>query len=602
MSARMSPPSLGRVAPAAGRAHGWLTTPVVTGYRDTFVAIGLAVVFTVVLLATVDGIGYARDEGFYFNAARAYQRWFELLFHDPGQALARVDEHWRVNSEHPALVKSLFAASHHFLFERFKLFSVEGTSFRFPAMALSGVGVGLVYLWGTRARGRLIGVVAAVSLAAMPRFFFHAHLACFDAPVVAMWTACAYAYWRAMERGGPWWPLVAGITFGLALDTKHNAWFLPFVCGGHAILLVAFAGRARRRGVARRALAVLGAMALLGPALFYALWPWLWHDTAARLAAYARFHLDHVYYNMEFLGRNYWQPPMPRGYAWLMTAATVPSVTLVAFAAGLGASLRDYLRVSGAALASSFARALRRGAARARRTVVDESAQPGLRPTNQPLLESPSTALLWLLATAIQYAAWLSPATPIFGGTKHWMTAYPFVALFAGTGVAALARLARHLQRRPSGGRVPLVELAIGASALAAPTVEAMHARRFGLTSYTPLVGGAAGAANLGLNRGFWGYTTAAVAAHLDEVAPPRGRVFLHDTAWPAWEMLQRDGVVRRDLVGVSDAGASDVTLYHHELHMSGVEYQSWVAFGTVAPDEIEGLDGVPVIWLYRRP
>ncbi|MEZ4296779.1 MAG: hypothetical protein R3B70_17565 [Polyangiaceae bacterium] len=42
--------------------------------------------------------------------------------------------------------------------------------------------------------------------------------------------------------------------------------------------------------------------------------------------------------------------------------------------------------------------------------------------------------------------------------------------------------------------------------------------------------------------------------------------------------------------------------LYHHEMHMQGVEYQNWVAYGTVRPDHVAGLDGVPVIWVYRRP
>ena len=45
-------------------------------------------------------------------------------------------------------------------------------------------------------------------------------------------------------------------------------------------------------------------------------------------------------------------------------------------------------------------------------------------------------------------------------------------------------------------------------------------------------------------------------------------------------------------------AGA-DAGLYHHEQHMEGVEYQEWIAFGTTAPSEIRGLDGVPVIWVY---
>ena len=75
-------------------------------------------------------------------------------------------------------------------------------------------------------------------------------------------------------------------------------------------------------------------MLLLGPLVFYALWPWLWHDTAARLGEYVRFHTAHEYYNMEFLGHTYWKPPMPRGYAWLMTLATVPLVTLVLAAVG----------------------------------------------------------------------------------------------------------------------------------------------------------------------------------------------------------------------------------------------------------------------------
>jgi len=35
---------------------------------------------------------------------------------------------------------------------------------------------------------------------------------------------------------------------------------------------------------------------------------------------------------------------------------------------------------------------------------------------------------------------------------------------------------------------------------------------------------------------------------------------------------------------------------------MAGQEYQAWVAFETAVPDYIAGLDGVPVIWVYRRP
>ncbi|MBI4701964.1 MAG: glycosyltransferase family 39 protein [Deltaproteobacteria bacterium] len=479
-----------------------LWRPVPAGWTDPLLAVLLGAIYTALLLGTVGDLGYARDEGFYFDAARSYQRWFELLGRSWRLAVERADAVWSVNHEHPAFVKSLFALSHLTLFDRHRVFAMEGTSYRFPAMALSGLAVAVVYLWGSRARGRMAGAVGAVSLAAMPRFFFHAHLACFDAPVVAMWTLCAYAYWRSMQRGGYLWPLGVGIAFGLALNTKHNSWFLPVVCGLHALLLqlpgVAreVAGRAARR----RALAALGAMATIGPLLFYATWPWIWRDTVARLAAYARFHLHHVYYNMEFLGQNYFEPPMPRAYAFVMTAATVPAITLLLFAIGLG--------VQAPALARWWAAVRRQHERAARAPSVDEPA-------------GPATALFWLLALGVQYGAWLSPSTPIFGGTKHWMTAYPFMALLAGAGFCAVLRrvLALLPERWTRGAGGPAAQLACAACVLVGPAVQAGHAHPWGLSAYTPLVGGAAGGATLGLNRGFWGYTTGMVAGYLNRAA-----------------------------------------------------------------------------------
>ena len=61
-------------------------------------------------------------------------------------------------------------------------------------------------------------------------------------------------------------------------------------------------------------------MATLGPLIFFVSWPWIWFDTGARLAAYAAFHLHHVYYNMAYFGVNYFQPPFPASYAFVMTS------------------------------------------------------------------------------------------------------------------------------------------------------------------------------------------------------------------------------------------------------------------------------------------
>ncbi|TKC90537.1 ArnT family glycosyltransferase [Polyangium fumosum] len=551
-------------------------------WKDDLVAALLAGVVMAVLVATVGDLGYARDEGFYFHAADSYRRWFELLFANPRAAFEpkAIDNAWRVNSEHPGLIKSLFALSNLFLQKKLHLFAMEGTSYRFPGIFLAGAGVGLVYRWGAEARGRIAGLFAAIALFCMPRFFYHAHLACFDVPVVTMFLLATYCFWKAMREGGSRWPIAAGLAFGLALDTKHNAWFLPILAVTFVALCLV---RDRLTGgdvkeTARRALATLGAMAVLGPLVMYALWPWIWRDTFARLGAYASFHLNHEYYNMEFLGRTYWTPPMPRLYAPVMTAATVPAVTLALFALGLGVRARARIQALLRARAGKIARR-----------------------------EGGETDLLWLMAIGISYGAWVLPKTPIFGGTKHWMQAYPFLALFAGAGVSWLVSVLRGELRRLKGAnlrrfaRGPAAAMALFVVLLAAPIAETAGSHPWGLSNYTPLVGGAKGAATLGLNRTFWGYTTGAVVEYLNHEVPKGGTVYVHDTAWPSWEMLQKDGRLRKDIRGVGAVHEADFALYHHEPHMLGQEYQAWVAYGTVQPAHVAGLHGTPVIWIYRR-
>lgn len=542
---------------------------------DWAFAAALGAGYVVLLLASASSLGYARDEGFYFHAASAYEAWFELLLRDPGAALDRraVDAAFSVNREHPALIKSLFALSHALFFERLGWFAEEGTSFRFPAMALAGLLLGLVYLWGARAHGRTAGVAAAVLLGAMPRFFYHAHLACFDVPIAAMWVLCAYCYARSLE-GRLGWVVATAITFGLALDTKHNSWFLPIAFAVHlgALEVAARWSRRPRPAEVLRGLGSLGAMLVVGPALCVALWPWLWHDTLERVQGYVMFHVRHEFYNMEFLGQTYFEPPMPRSYAWLMTAATVPSVTLVAGLAGALLAVAPTLR--------------------------------GLRARSVEPRDA-VTPLLWLLGVLVAYGPWLSTETPIFGGTKHWITAYPFLALFAGilvarviAGLRSLLVASRRLRRLALG---PALEMAVGGAIVAAPIAQTLGSHPFGLSSYVPLFGGAAGAATLGLNRTFWGYTTGSVVEYLNTEVRPSGTVYIHDTALQSWEMLQRDGRLRRDIRAVGSVAGADFALYHHEQHMQGQEYQAWVAFGTTAPAYVAGLDGVPVILVYRR-
>jgi hypothetical protein len=316
----------------------------------------------------------------------------------------------------------------------------------------------------------------------------------------------------------------------------------------------------------------------------------MWNDTMPRIREYTAFHLNHEYYNMEFLGRNYFDAPSPRAYMPVMILGTVPAVTLALF--GVGAVSR--VRAAWSRLAAWMSTKPASDA--------PESAAPNA------IASTPSDRseadLLWALAFCAALGPWLLPKTPIFGGTKHWMPAYPFLALFAARGfeIAWCALQARLDERKIAETKQSLAQVGLVMAVLAAPLAITIHSHPFGLSSYTPLVGGAAGAADLGLNRQFWGFTTQNANVWLAPNAPRSATVFIHDTAWDSWQRMIDEKRVRPDLRGAGSPSDAQIALVQHELHMSEVDFQIWMAFGTDAPAYVVTHDGVPIVSVYQRP
>jgi 4-amino-4-deoxy-L-arabinose transferase-like glycosyltransferase len=569
-----------------------------TDRRQTLIdhAIGasLAILYVAWLLATARSLGFARDEGFYFHAAWDYSRWFQLLFTHPAQALEQhaIDASWSTNHEHPALMKSLFALSFMFLHERHAVFADVSTACRFPGMVMAGLSLWVTYLFGARVFSRRAGVAAAVLLGLMPNVFYHSHLACFDVAIMTMWLLCVYTYWRSHVTGSLWWALAAGVTYGLTLETKHNAWLLPAVFVAHAAV-------AHREALVRELKngrislpANLVAMAVVGPLVFYALWPWIWHDTLDRVQWYVNFHLNHEYYNIEFLHKNYYGPPSPKAYVPVMIVATVPLVTLTLFAVGGADRLRNVAARWGARLARLF------------RPVAPARLAPLLLRGEALTFDADpqATGLLLFLAFAVPLAPFFRDVTPIFGGTKHWLPSYPFLAMFAGHGFDLVARaMGNALAGRLGSVPTRLATGALFASVTVAPLAVTAHSHPFGLSAYTPVVGGTAGGADLGLCRQFWGFTTESLAPYFARSAPPGATVFIHDTAWESWGRMLDEKRLRPDLRAVGSPGDATFSIVHHELHMEEVDLACWIATGRDNPDYVLTHDGVPIISVYRR-
>ena len=573
--------------------------------RDYLLALMLWAVSAALLGWAQQDQGVARDEGTYFRAAEAYWGWFDELALNfngghPEHSLSAgsIARHWRSNNEHPALIKALFALSWRAFHERkrqqrpFKTLALlsEIAAFRLPAWILTGLGVALLYLFGLRIAGRVAGISAALLYLSMPRVFFHGQLACFDTAITSMWLLVTYGYFRSLSSTT--WGILTGVFFGLALATKHNAWFLPAILLVHYLLVVWPDISLRPFHPPRVALCFV-AMAILGPLIFVGHWPWLWFDTWDHIVGYFRFHLHHSYYNMEYLGQNWGKPPLPISYPFGMLLFTLPTVTLVLCLVGIGSYAR-------APVLLKMSQWLGRPPPR----LDDPFRFPARRSWRRPGEGlNPRLGTLLSLNALIPLVIIALPQTPIFGGTKHFMPAFPFIALLAGVSVQALcARLSA-----ASSKLARAVALALPAAVALPGAANTVLTHPFGLSQYNALAGGPAGGADLGLNRQFWGYAPRQLLPWINDRLPDNARVYWHDVSPDAHRAYIHDGLLRQDIryTGLERPAidGSDYAMVVHELHFNKYDYWIWDSYGRADPVQVLALDGVPLVSLYaRRP
>jgi hypothetical protein len=580
-----------------------------------------------VLWATEAAVGFVRDESVYFAAAEQCARWLQFLFHAPGRAVsdAVTTQAFDFNHEHPLGMKLLFGLS----WQLFHPWLRPATAFRLPAFALAASIPAVLHAWGSVLYGRRAGLFAALCFLAVPRHFFHAHLACFDMPVAALWLLVVYAFWRS-ETDARWWAWT-GLLWGAALATKHNALFLPAVllpfavararrasagkaaarqlleqmalvvaavaalgallvalqtpeglvrgwaflspptalCGLLAVALVGLAVRlARVDRDSFRAVAPLVAMALLGPAVLYCVWPWLWYHPVDRFAAYLEFHATHVHYAWMYLGTLLREPPFPLSYVLVVTALTLPVSLLAPMGVGL---LSVGVRALGGWLPGGRTRAT------AAEVLVGINALA-------------SMALISL------------PDVPHFGGVKHWLPSMPFLALLAGRQVQLGAEglqawLAPRLPRLPGRAVTPLLG---GLLLLPAVTLTA-HVHPYGTSAYGELAGGVPGAASLGMQRQYWSNNVTGTLGWINAHAPRGARLWLHEVNGLSFRDYQRNGMLREDIQPANGPADADVAAVQYHQEFREQEVAVWEAFGTPQPEAGLYLDETPQVVVYRR-
>ncbi|WP_164010274.1 ArnT family glycosyltransferase [Pyxidicoccus trucidator] len=589
-----------------------------------------------VLLVTESAVGFTRDESVYFAAAEGYADWFRQLFQSPSRALtdAAIVRAWDYNHEHPVLLKTLFGLSH-LLFHDTLGWMRSATAFRLPAFAFAALVPALSFLFGSALYGRTAGLFAALAFMLVPRQYFNGELACFDVPVAALWLLVVYCFWRALEDVK--WGLWCGVAFGLALATKHNALFLPFVLtpfalwrawtasagkpeartwllrfvglfaavavfygllvlslgGGegfqrkflllspHTLLFVGLAtiGTWVLKGVRKvdapvtRALMPVLAMAVLGPVIFYLHWPYLWHEPVERTAWYLAFHAKHNHYAWFYLGTLLREPPFPLSYVVMKTALTVPTSLFAPMVTGL-------LALAARAVLGLFARTR----AWVERPVTLAEALVGVNAVTSILIIS-------------------HPQVPHFGGVKHWFPSMVFLGILAGAAVTrGCAALWERLKAKRPSLPFAAVTAPVFAVLLAPALVYSVRVFPYGTAAYSELAGGLPGAATLGMQRQFWSSHVTGVLPWINAHAKPGARLFLHEVHHGSFRDYQRNGMLRNDLRQVGSPSDADIVAYQYHQEFREHEFLTWQSFGTRTPVTGLYLDETPQVIVYVRP
>ena len=538
------------------------------------IPVAWAAAVLVVAAATSPSVGISRDESVYVEAAASYARFWREALRDPAQVLAAVDRHYASNHEHPGFAKGLFGLTRTALSDATG-WTGEVQGSRLGAWLLAAFLAALLAFWGIDLGGPLCGAIAPALFFLVPRNFWHAHPAVLDLPVTALVFATTYAFWRSTSasRGRlstAGWAVTSGLLFGAALATKHNAWFLPPVLLA-AWLLGSFRGRQPSHGPASEGAVgtvrghrfpwALVAMAVIGPVILVASWPWLWHHTLPRIQGWIAFHVHHENYPWMYLGRMLRGPPFPVAYPFVVTALTVPAAILVAMLGGL-------------------AQAVGRIAAAWR--------------GRGPEVSIPTEWLLLLSALfPIALIAW--PTVPRFGGVKHWMPAMPFLALLGARALVTTGKLLWPSRSALATGALALVTLAPAAWQVA-------HGHPFGTAAWNEIAGGAPGAATMGMQRQFWGDAAVAVLPAVNTHAAPGSRVWFQETTALAALQYRRDGRLRPDLAVASGPEDADISIWQYHQEFRDREFRTWTEFRTTRPVAGAYLDEVPLVQVYARP
>ena len=611
------------------------------------VIFGLLTAHFIWIASTWEGMGYTKDEGYYFTASKTNFGWYKHLVTStlegkPFEAFSEksINRYWRDNHEHPPFCKTVQGLSHDVFHNWLPLLNY-GNSHRMATWLWSALLLIFLTLLVTEWMGMKYAVFTIVLLFTLPRVFFHTHINTFDIPVVAMWFMTAYAFRKGMESHR--WSWLAGALLGVGLATKNNSYFLPFL-----FFFLYFYSNYRKefcRSVkdipygfrtARKWVLVLGLVLIIAPIaalifffeklamvifldlllinilIFYhyfrrnpviprhlapvfpavftsvfsfiLLWPWIWTDTWPRLGEYFNRHINPPAWETYYLHNIVVNPPpFDWHYPFVMSWYTVPAMIIFVFLTGF------VILLSKGRLADKFG-------------LCNSSAEENqllkrYEPRRQDLpivTDGKWDQFFIIMNIVIPYLIIANPKTPIYGGTKHYMTAMPYVAIVCTICLKWIVdRLSLSLNLK--GIQKTVMGFVLAVAIIVPGLLGIKHTHPYTLSYYNEIMGGSIAAPEVGMQRTFWAQSTTGILEHLNKVVPKNGSVFWNNTPWNSFMAYQKDGLLRKDIrQSRNDRSADFAVMNHWKFYTDGI-YRIRDIYEAKWSETASHIDGMPL-------
>jgi dolichyl-phosphate-mannose-protein mannosyltransferase len=448
--------------------------------------------FFFIVFTDCGNFGLSWDEAYYFDPSVDAARWIFPPYLTKTDSLSQhgIEKAWAEIRELPSVVK-IAVGSSVLLFGGY-MDCLRAA--RLPSAAAFALSLVLIYLIIFQAHGRIPGVFSLLFYAFIPRIFGHAHIAAAETITVFITLLVLYCFLKGLDK--PLFSILTGIAFGLALNTKINCAFLPFI-------LLPWAHIFHRKKYVNN----FFSMVFLAPVIMVITWPWLWHDTPKRLLEYFYFFVSHQYTALFYIGRkyNYGSTLAPWHYPAVMIFYTLPLFHLLFALTGIISAFRF-------------------------------------------IKKRPDTTLyLWAFVFTMLVAS--MPSSPKYDGVRLFLPAFAFLALLAGAAFAWIIEI--FPKGRPVRGMF-YVKDTVAFAGIFLICVSGLYSniRTYpaSLSYFNIFAGGIRGAEKKGMECTYWGEAVNNDVLQVLNELPRGARVKTLALHEKVFDLYQRWGSLRKDL------------------------------------------------------